>query len=138
MKCTYIKPNGERCEAFAIKNSQYCFTHDPSKKEERTLAVKKGGLVKKRILLDNKEEVMLNDLKDAKEFLSRLINDVWKGKIPATPVANTLGFLVRCFIEVYEKSELEERIRKLEEEITRKNSLDFENKSSYTQISAQD
>jgi len=119
MKCKYIKEKGEACQANVINESNYCFMHDPTKSKERALAVRKGGFAKKRILLDNQEEIVLKDSRGAKEFLSKLINAVWRGQIPATPVANTLGFLVRCFLDAHEKSDLEERIDKLEEKITK-------------------
>ncbi len=131
MRCSFIKQNNQQCQAQALKQSSYCFTHDPNKSEERSLAVRKGGLAKKRILLDNQEEIIIKDSKDAKNFLSKLIDAVWRGKIPATPVANTLGFLVRCFLDAYEKSDLEKRITKLEEKITNeKEQVDFNFKDS--------
>ena len=67
-------------------------------KEAKIAAVTKGGMVPKKILLNNNEEIILESAADAKRFLSKVISGVWQGSIPATPVANTLGFLVRCFL----------------------------------------
>lgn len=119
MKCKFIKADSSNCLANATKDSDYCFMHDPKKEEERMIAVKAGGMAPKRFLLKNNEKIVIEDARDAKIFLSRVINGVWNGEIPATPVANTLGFLVRCLLDAYEKSEIEFRLdeieRKLEE-----------------------
>jgi len=91
--------------------------HDPNKIQERTLAVKKGGLAPKKFLLNNQDEVTLETAQDAKRFLAMVINGVWQGKIPATPVANTLGFLIRCFLDAHDKADIETRLDEIEERI---------------------
>ncbi len=117
MKCQFIKSNGENCKANATNDSRYCFTHNPKYKKERGIAVQKGGLAPKRFLLLNDEEIALKTAGDAKAFLAKVINGVWRGSIPATPVANTLGFLVRCFLDAQEKSEIETRLNEIEKTI---------------------
>lgn len=92
--------------------------HDPTKAQERSIAVTKGGKAPKRFLLNN-EKVNLENASDAKQFLSKVINGVWSGEIPATPVANTLGFLVRCFLDAHEKAEIEARLDMIEKEVQR-------------------
>ncbi len=120
MKCIFIKENNSQCKANAQSDSTFCFTHDPHKKEERALAVKKGGLAPKKTLLNYEEEICLNNAQDAKIFLAKIINGVWRGDIPATPIANTLGFLIRCFLDAYDKADVEVRLDKLEKEIEEK------------------
>lgn len=116
MKCHFIKQDGE-CRANAIHGSDYCFTHDPLKEQERKVAVTKGGMAPKKFLLNNREELVLKTADDAKRFLAKVINGVWQGSIPATPVANTLGFLVRCYLDAHEKSEIETRLGEIEEKL---------------------
>lgn len=113
MKCNFMKQDGE-CRANALHGSNFCFMHDPTKEEERKIAVTKGGMAPKKFLLNNNEEIVMDTAADAKKFLSRVISDVWTGKIPATPVANTLGFLVRCFLDAQEKSEIETKVDEIE------------------------
>jgi len=43
MQCTYIKTDNSQCQAHAMKESQFCFTHNPNTQEERRLAVIRGG-----------------------------------------------------------------------------------------------
>lgn len=117
MKCIFIKQDNIQCRANALSNSKYCFSHDPDKKAEKAMAVKKGGLASKRVLLNFNEDVVLDNAKDAKVFISKVINGVWKGKIPATPTANSLGFLVRCFLDAHDKADVEMRIEKIEKKI---------------------
>lgn len=117
MKCKHEKDNNERCNAFTTIGSEYCFMHDPAKEEERLVAVTKGGMSQKKFLLNNSEEIKIQSAADAKEFLSKVINGVWQGEIPATPVANTLGFLVRCFLDAHEKSVIEKRLDEIEKEV---------------------
>lgn len=113
MKCHFIKQDGE-CKANAIHGSNFCFMHDPAKEEERKIAVTKGGMTPKKFLLNNKEEIIMDTAADAKRFLNKVINGVWQGSIPATPVASTLGFLVRCFLDAQEKSEIETKVDEIE------------------------
>lgn len=120
MKCTFIKENGIQCKANSQLESSYCFTHDPDKKEERALAVKKGGLAPKKVSLNFQEDLVLDDAKDAKVLLAKIINGVWNGEIPATPVANTLGFLIRCFLDAHDKADIETRIETIENKIEQK------------------
>lgn len=120
MKCKLIKSDKTHCRANSISNSDYCFSHDPDFSDQKKLAVKKGGLAPKKTTINMDEELVLDDAKDAKLFLAKVINGVWNGSIPATPVANTLGFLVRCFLEAHEKSEIEDRLARIEEILTDK------------------
>ena len=117
--CKYTKGDGLQCQANPVNNSEYCFSHDPDYSEAKSEAVTKGGFAPKKFFLNNKEEIVINTAKDAKVFLSKVINGVWKGEIPATPVANTLGFLVRCFLDAHEKSEFEKRLDKIEKHLYR-------------------
>jgi len=114
-QCKFTKEDSLQCQANSITNSDYCFSHNPDYAVAKREAVIKGGLAPKRILLNNEDEIVLVTAADAKLFLSRVINGVWQGSIPATPVANTLGFLVRCFLDAHDKSEIEERLEKIEE-----------------------
>lgn len=117
MICKQTKINGEQCKANSTKNSDFCFSHDPRYKVEKALAVKKGGLAPKKTLISFDEQITLETAKDAKLFLSKVINGVWQGQIPSTPVASTLGFLVRCFLDANDKSDIELRLEKIEQKL---------------------
>jgi len=116
-QCVFTKFDGNRCEAHATSDGDLCFSHNPVYADAKLEAVTKGGMVPKKILLNNNEEIILESAADAKRFLSKVISDVWQGNIPATPVASTLGFLVRCFLDAHEKSEIESRLDTIEQEM---------------------
>src|SRR5258707_12391506 len=42
-KCAAKTTSGARCNARAVKNSKFCFTHDPAHAQARALARKRGG-----------------------------------------------------------------------------------------------
>lgn len=44
-KCTALKQTGEPCGAYAVTDSEFCFSHDPEKKEQLIAAGQKGGSV---------------------------------------------------------------------------------------------
>jgi len=117
-KCVYVKPDGERCQANAIKTGRFCFSHDPDYKEEKTLVTRRGGLNRK-LCEEYGEPIRLKGPKDIKELLGKVINGVWTGQIPAGQPANTLGFLCRCWLDAHEKLDIEKRVKRLEVEFKR-------------------
>ena len=42
-KCSAIKENGERCGSMAMRDSQWCYYHNPDLEEERQRNNRKGG-----------------------------------------------------------------------------------------------
>jgi len=52
MKCVYKKTNGDRCGANSMKDSKFCFVHNPKTREEHSLAVIKRGKLSKKGVLD--------------------------------------------------------------------------------------
>jgi len=115
-KCNFIKADKKPCNAFAIKNSQYCFNHNPATKEAKTLAVIKGGLNRRHYEAYGKP-IKLETIKDAKILIAEIIKGIWRGKIPANEPANSMGFLIRCFIDACEKESFENKITELEDRL---------------------
>ena len=62
--------------------------------------------------------IVLNTPEDVKNFLSEVINGVWAEGIPVQ-VGSSMGFLTRCWLDTYEKSDLEDRIECLEQKVNR-------------------
>jgi len=94
-QCSAITKTGERCGAFAVDGSEFCFNHDPSLVDEKMSAVKKGGEAVKRAPLP---PVEIGNLFDAQETIVRTINDVRAGKISATE-GNTIARLIKVFMQ---------------------------------------
>jgi hypothetical protein len=115
-QCTFTKQNGLQCEANAISDADLCFTHNPETHEAKMVAVTKGGLNRKHYESYG-EALTLEHPSDIKRLLAETINGVWTGKIPSNQPANTIGFLARCWIDIHQTLEYEERMEALEEKL---------------------
>ena len=111
--CKAIKQNGEQCLAKAMKGSDYCFTHNPKMKEEKRLAVVKGGLNSKRVRL-NLKPLNVRTPYEAGTLLEDTLNRVRSGEMPPN-IANSIGYLTGVMIKAYEASKLEQRLIDLED-----------------------
>lgn len=55
----------------------------------------------------------INSPEDIKNFLAKVINGVWSQEVPI-PVGTSMGFLSRCWLDAYEKTDMEVRLKKVE------------------------
>jgi len=118
MRCSYIKQNKEQCSANAMKDSKFCFSHNPKMKEQKMAAVVKGGKMSKKNR-SRLPEVPLNDTKDIVVLVARIIKEVRSGSIELR-VANCIGYLSGHLIKAIEISVLEDRLSKIEEKLNNK------------------
>lgn len=112
MQCQYLKPNNEQCEANAMFETVYCFSHNPESQEAKIMAVTKGG----KALRKNYEPLPPIDLSDSKSVVTLLtttISQVRAGTIELR-VANCVGFLASHLIKALELSDLENRVTEIE------------------------
>ncbi len=112
MQCKVIKSNNEVCEANAMINSDFCFTHNPQTQQEKRAAVLKGGLASKRNI-NPLPAFEISDNKSVVGLLAQVINEVREGKIDLK-VANCIGYLSGHLIKAMEIAELEERVENIE------------------------
>ena len=117
MRCNYIKPNKKQCSAFAMTDSKFCFTHNPAMKEKKMAAVIRGGRMSKKNRT-SLPPVSLTQSKDVVVLLGSTINDVRGGSIELR-IANCIGYLSGHLIKAIEISDLEQRVSKIEEAITK-------------------
>jgi len=110
--CIFIKPDGERCQAKAMKGSDYCFTHNPDTQIEKHLAVVKGGLASKKVKLDL-EPLSIKTPQEVGKLLEDTINGVRSGEIPPN-IANTIGYLAGHALKALEASNLDQRVEMVE------------------------
>jgi hypothetical protein len=83
--CAAIKPDGARCKARAMQDSQWCFNHHPDHSEQRQRNATKGG---KRGGRGRPARSGAGGLKDIKDLLKRLTDDVLSGEVErATAIA---------------------------------------------------
>jgi hypothetical protein len=109
-QCTALKPNGERCRLVAMRDSESCWSHDPSFKEKRKRHATRAGKAK-----PNRE------LASIKTRLSDLADDVLADKVDkgvAAVASQVLNVYLRAMsveLRVREQMELIERLESLEE-----------------------
>ena len=118
MKCKSIKSDGVSCQAYSMRDSEYCFRHDRKTKQEAMQASSSGGKAKKQYLILG-EPMRIKNPRDIKMLMEKSINKLWVGDMPATNPAGALGYLAKIFLEAYEKSDLEIRMEELEEKINK-------------------
>ena len=120
MQCEAEKSDGTRCQAAALPDSSFCFFHEPSKAAERREAQALGGKQNCIKTLDAAvPDVSLKDCTDLNALLAQTINQVRKGQIDPR-IANSVGYLANISMKVFEQSQLETRIQKLEELLNRR------------------
>lgn len=118
--CASLRKDGKPCEAFAVHGSAFCFHHDPGKAAERAAARSAGG--KARHGRQVKQPGGLADKVGDRQFRT-LADMVILVEIAARSTLNLensvarnrcLGYLARCWADLYQAGELEERLAALE------------------------
>ena len=111
--CSGIKADGGRCQAQAIRDSQWCFSHHPDYAEQRRRRASRGGKRGGR----GRPQAELGGIKDR---LSDLADNVLAGRVDkgdAAVVSQVYNVLLRAItteLKVREVTELEERLADLE------------------------
>jgi hypothetical protein len=108
-KCQAIKANGGRCERIVSGSQDYCYAHDPQRKEERKRNAARGGKAK-----------ATGEISWVKSELRDLAAGVLSGEIDrgvgavANQVFSTYLAAVRTELKVKEIQEHEDRLRELQ------------------------
>jgi len=117
-RCAGFKPDNSQCERIVDERSTYCYSHDPTRKEQRQRAASKAGKAKG----PGGELVMY------KGNIKTILDDLLKGSVDkgvASVAFQGFGLLIRS-VEVERKiretEELEVRLAELEEALERQKS----------------
>ncbi len=113
--CTFIKKNGERCQARKLTGSDFCYFHSPQVVVARAEARRRGGLHR----YGDKGETGSYVIKSSRDVLTILedaINDVCALGNTAGR-AKTIGYLCQIILKGFEVTEIENRLSALEEKI---------------------
>jgi hypothetical protein len=120
MKCNHTKENGETCEAYAVKDSEFCYFHNPDiDDEEKREAQSNGGKTKALTLKEALPELVLIQPSDAVLLIADTISRVRAGTLDIR-TANCLGFLSDKLLKAFEMSKLSEKIDDIMRYIERK------------------
>lgn len=103
----------EQCNSFALRGSDYCFSHDPANKSEKQQAVMKGGQALKRVKL-NLPTIKIRTPDDVIAILEETINLIRTGKLSVSNPANTIGFLCSHILKAYEMTSITNKLETID------------------------
>jgi len=117
MICKFIKSDGKKCRARALKSEDYCFAHSKEKEivKKRHAARVKGGANSKRIY-KNIDEAPIDSIDGAVKMLSSTIKEVKSGELPVNR-ANSVGYLLNILIKSLEIRDIEQRLVEIEDQV---------------------
>jgi len=116
MKCKHIKNNGEECKANAMDNG-YCYLHNPDIPEgQKQLARVKGGENNIVLVGDVMPVKNVKTNKDIVDLMEDVINRVKQGTLDIR-VANTIGYLAGVSQKAIKETEVEERLKRIEDSL---------------------
>jgi len=114
MKCEFIKPDGIKCDAWAMNGSEFCYFHNPDiSDEEKREAQSNGGKIKALILKEPLPELALTEPADAVLLIADTISGVRAGTLDIR-TANCLGFLSDKLLKAFEVSKINDRVEIIE------------------------
>ena len=119
-QCKGEKPDGTACKAQPLPDSEFCFFHDPDRREEVVEAARKGG---RRRTIELPEGDLLTPEK-VRRILSGVIAGTLAGEIRDS-LARTVGYLLQIEARIREGHDLEnrldalEKLRERQKEVTR-------------------
>jgi hypothetical protein len=116
-RCEAIKPSGDRCKARAMRDSQWCYNHDPEHAAARSVSAGKAGSTphkRKHISTGTRE------LPSIKRRLIEIAEGAINGEVDKSRAA-VAGQVYNCVLraieierKIKESEELEARIAELE------------------------
>lgn len=120
MKCKQKKENNAGCKANAMKDSEFCYLHNPEvDDEEKQFHQSKGGQANRHTLQIPLESIRVKTPSDVVTLLEDTINKVRSGEIDLK-LANCIGYLSGHMTKALEVSDMEKRIEMIERAIIKK------------------
>jgi len=114
--CTGTTKRGTACQNPVLPGRTWCWWHDPERAEDRKLARSKGGRARhgrKLGPVGEGEYVEIRDLGDVLRVLASELNVVL-GLEKSISRARCVGYLAGIMANIYQASELEQRLAALE------------------------
>jgi hypothetical protein len=119
MSCVYKKKNGDACGSKAMKQSEYCFFHNPDTDADRKVAQSNGGKGNAVVVKQPLPPVEIRDVVDVVKLLEDTVNRVRAGEIDVR-VGNCIGVLSGHLIKALEVSSVVNRVEIIERAILEK------------------
>lgn len=123
MKCAFVKENRDQCQAHPMKDSAFCYTHNPDiSVEDKKDAQVRGGKGNAIKLSSSLPVLQLTRAQDVVTLLEDTINRVRSGELDIR-IGNTIGYLCGHLIKAIEVAEIEQRVLKVEKVILERRTI---------------
>lgn len=120
MKCEFIKPYGEQCNANAMSGLNYCYTHNPDiSDEEKREAKQRGGQARALIIANPLPALPINTPDDAILLIVDTISRVRAGELDIK-TANCLFIGSDKLLKAFEVAKLNDKAEFIERVILEK------------------
>jgi len=120
MQCKGIKTDETQCNANAMSELDYCYTHNPDiSNEDKREAKQRGGQNRAVAISEPLQPLAIAEPTDAVLLIVDTINRVRAGELDIR-VANCLGFLTDKLLKAFEVSKLNDRVEIIERVILEK------------------
>jgi len=117
-KCTFIKANGERCQAHKLRGSDFCYFHSPQVVVERAEARRRGGLSRHGPKGET-GSYLIKSPADVLTVLEDTLNDAY-GLDNTAGRAKAIGYLCQIILKGFEGTEVFSRLEAIEERLKKK------------------
>lgn len=116
MQCEFIKSDGNRCKSHSMQSSMYCYLHNSSVSERSKKEARSKGGKSKIIKVSNPigQPIEIKSSKDISVLITDLINKVLSDQLDLR-IATGITYMANCLLKVYEISDLEKRISRIEQ-----------------------
>ena len=113
--CNFLMENGKKCESYSLKDDPkgLCFFHSDLTKEQRALASKRGGLVRKE-----DGDILIKSSFDITTLLNKVINDLRNGHLDSKR-ANSLIYAANVSLKSIEISEVQQKLEEISRQMQR-------------------
>jgi len=111
-KCKHKLDDGIQCGAWALKEKEFCFSHDPESREKKLEAVRRGGLAREIAIDTPLATIAVASPKDVVMLLAQTIHEVRAGTLDCR-IANTIGYLTGHLIRAFEVAELDGKMEEV-------------------------
>ncbi len=117
--CIFVKPEGERCRSAPMRESDYCFWHDPEHEQEAADARRLGGLRRRRekTVSGAYDIEGLETVEQIRRVLEIALLDSL-GLENSISRSRALAYLAQVSVRLLEVGETEERLAALEQTIS--------------------
>jgi hypothetical protein len=120
MRCKHIKPDGEQCNANAMRGLDYCYTHNPDiSDDEKREAKQRGGQARALTIANPLPALQIKEPNDTVLLITDTIHRVRSGELDIK-TANCIGFLSDKLLKAFEVAKLNDRVEIIERVILEK------------------